>query len=179
MVGRSNVGKSSVINQLAGKKNKRTKEGARISQKPGCTQSINFYQYEPKIRLVDFPGFGYAKWPDSVRKKVNKLIEAYLFGRPQMACIIHLADIRVPLQKTDIYMMEMARNFNTPYLLSLNKCDKLSRLSIKKKVTELEELIRSYNYKFDILPVSAHTGQGLMDMKKKIRQIAEQFEISA
>lgn len=175
MLGRSNVGKSSIINQLAGYGKKRPRDGARVSQTPGCTQSINFYHYRKNTVLVDFPGFGYAKWPEKIKKKVNRLIEDYLYNRPTIAMFIHLVDARLPLQPVDLHMIEWGRKFKTPYLLLLNKCDKLSRQNIKKRQIELEAHMRLFNYCFQILPTSAQTGQGIKELKGRISSVAQDF----
>ncbi len=172
VIGRSNVGKSSLLNQLAGKGSKKTPGGARVSQTPGRTQSINFYQYKQDITLVDFPGFGYARWPAHLRQKIEKLIEHYLFERRNIALMVHLIDARLPLQKIDSYMLGLGKKFNTPYLLTLNKCDKLSRQNRLKKQREIEELTAAFGVEVDLLAVSALTGEGIPALKKKVLEAA-------
>ncbi len=172
LIGRSNVGKSSLLNQIAGKGAKRTAQGARVSQTPGCTQSINFYHYKADITLVDFPGFGYARWPAPLRRKIEQLIERYLFHRSNMALIVHIIDARLPLQKIDSTMLALGKKFNKPYLLTLNKCDKLSRQNMLKKRKEIEDVTKAFGYEVSLLTASALTGEGIAALKRKLQEAA-------
>lgn len=176
MVGRSNVGKSSLINQLSRTAKKLVrKEGARVSQKPGCTQSINFFQFKPNTVLVDLPGFGFAKWPDKVRQNVNQLIDNYLFKRKNIALIVHIIDARLPLQKIDMEMLGLGKKIAHPYLLSLNKCDKLSRSFLSKRVREIQETLNAFQLHPKLVPTSALKGQGVLEIKQLIRQATDDF----
>ncbi|MCD4812562.1 ribosome biogenesis GTP-binding protein YihA/YsxC [bacterium] len=176
LAGRSNVGKSTLINQLGGQTGKiRTRAGARVSQKPGCTQSINFYAWESGITLVDFPGFGYAKLPMALRKKIQGLIDSYFAKRQNIGLLVHLADARLPVQKLDWQMIEWGKHFEYPYLFTLNKCDKLSRSQIAVRTNEMKQLLRTVLKNHQIVPISAQTGQGINTLKQMIKSAAETF----
>jgi GTP-binding protein len=175
LAGRSNVGKSSLINLLAGIPQKNVvKEGARVSSKPGCTRSVNFFQLWPGVVLVDLPGFGYAKLPLNVRHECATLIKDYLASRPHIGMILHLADIRHPLQPLDWQMLEWGRHFQHPYLLCFNKCDKLSRSQLAQRRREMELVFETKPWKPEMVTLSAMTGQGLPELKKRLRDLVRQ-----
>jgi len=118
--GRSNVGKSSAINALAGRRSL-----ARTSKTPGRTQTINFYDLAGAGRLVDLPGYGYARVPRSLRAKWGELVSAYLRSRPALAGIVLVMDARHPCTPLDAQLLEWLPDARTLVLLS--KADKLSR----------------------------------------------------
>src|SRR5262245_22439813 len=122
--GRSNVGKSSAINALLGRKGL-----ARTSKTPGRTQTINFYalggEVEPRARLVDLPGYGYARAPQALRMQWKALVDAYLQERPSLAGVVVIMDARHPHTTLDAQLLAYLRGMRTLVLLS--KADKLSR----------------------------------------------------
>ena len=119
--GRSNVGKSSAINALLNRK-----KLARTSATPGRTQQIIFYGLGgDDIRLVDLPGYGYAKVPHAVKDQWGRLIEAYLLDRPCLAGLVLIMDARRPMQEFDQQMLEWADHFQLPLYVLLTKADKL------------------------------------------------------
>lgn len=120
--GRSNAGKSSVINTLAGQKGL-----ARTSRQPGRTRQINFFAVGEDARLVDLPGYGYARAPNSLRQHWGQLINAYLERRRCLAGLILIVDIRRCLTGLDRQMLDWCENRNLPVHVLLNKSDKLSR----------------------------------------------------
>ena len=120
--GRSNAGKSSVINTLAGQKRL-----ARTSRQPGRTRQINFFAVDHDTRLVDLPGYGYARAPGSLRQHWGQLINAYLERRRCLAGLILIVDIRRCLTEPDVQMLDWCENKNLPAHILLNKADKLSR----------------------------------------------------
>ncbi len=120
--GRSNAGKSSVINALAGQK-----KLARTSRQPGRTRQINFFAVDHDTRLVDLPGYGYARAPGSLRQHWGQLINAYLERRRCLAGLILIVDIRRCLTEPDVQMLDWCENKNLPAHILLNKADKLSR----------------------------------------------------
>ena len=120
--GRSNAGKSSVINTLAGQKGL-----ARTSRQPGRTRQINFFAVGDGARLVDLPGYGYARAPNSLRQHWGQLINAYLERRRCLAGLILIVDIRRCLTGLDRQMLDWCENINLPVHVLLNKSDKLSR----------------------------------------------------
>jgi GTP-binding protein len=121
LVGRSNVGKSSLINTLVGRK-----KFARTSNQPGRTQTINFYRVDT-LCLVDLPGYGFAKVPEGVRKKWGPMIEGYLTGRPNLVGVLHLVDVRHKPTADDQTMNSWLREMDMPYVLIATKVDKISR----------------------------------------------------
>ena len=120
--GRSNVGKSSAINALAGRKRL-----AFFSKTPGRTQTINFYDLGDHARLADLPGYGYAAAPQSLRASWDTLIGSYLTGRRSLAAVVVLIDARHPLTANDRRFLEWLRPVRARRLMLLSKSDKLSR----------------------------------------------------
>jgi len=176
MAGRSNVGKSSLINQIAGKSSRlKNKQGARVSQKPGCTRSINFYRFTPHTTLVDLPGYGYAKLPLAQRDKLKRLIESYFKSRPNIALLVHIVDARLPLQPLDWQMLEWGYHFGYPYLLTLNKCDKLSRSLLARREQEVRAVASSKLNNLQWITLSALTGQGVAACKRIFEESVQTF----
>jgi len=122
VVGRSNSGKSSAINAMTGRR-----KLARVSKTPGRTQQINFFSVAPEKRIVDLPGYGFARVPPGTREQWRVLIEAYFQGRRSLAGLIVTIDVRRGLKDLDRQMIGFARAFEVPTLLLLTKSDKLSR----------------------------------------------------
>ena len=120
--GRSNAGKSSVINRLAGQKGL-----ARTSRQPGRTRQLNFFAVDEATRLVDLPGYGYARAPNSLRQHWGQLINAYLERRRCLAGLILIVDIRRRLTDPDQQLLDWCESKNLPVHIVLNKSDKLSR----------------------------------------------------
>ena len=120
-VGRSNVGKSSLINTLVARKNL-----AKTSNTPGRTQLINFFTINEKVSFVDLPGYGFAKVSQSVKKDWGEMIEAYLRERPNLALVIFILDIRRIPSADDISLRDWLDSYRLPYLYILTKADKLS-----------------------------------------------------
>ena len=120
-VGRSNVGKSSLINTLVGRK-----KLAKTSNTPGRTQLINFFTINEKISFVDLPGYGFAKVAQSVKKDWGDMIEAYLRERQCLALVILILDIRRDPNEDDLSLRDWLENFRIPYLYILTKADKCS-----------------------------------------------------
>ncbi len=120
LAGRSNVGKSSLVNRLAGRK-----KLAKISSKPGKTRSLNYYKVNPDgFFLVDLPGYGYAKCSKTERAKWAKLIEAYIQGNSQLKAVAVLLDSRLKPQKLDLELTSYLRNIGIPIIPVLTKSDK-------------------------------------------------------
>ena len=131
-IGRSNVGKSSLINMLTG-----TKGLAKISGTPGKTRLINHFLVNEEWLLVDLPGYGYAKISQSERHKWKKMINAYLLKRKNLVCTFVLADIRHTPQKIDIEFMAWMSTKQLPFVIAFTKSDKLSK-------RQLEESLKTY-----------------------------------
>ena len=122
VAGRSNCGKSSLINALVGRK-----KLARVSQQPGKTQEINFYRINDRFFLADLPGYGFAKAPDGAREKWRRLIETYLQTSAHLAGIVVLIDARRGLLVQDEQLLGWLAELQVPTLLALTKIDKLNR----------------------------------------------------
>ncbi|MGT2924090.1 ribosome biogenesis GTP-binding protein YihA/YsxC [Streptococcus caviae] len=136
LAGRSNVGKSSFINTLLGRKNL-----ARTSGKPGKTQLLNFYNIDDKLRFVDVPGYGYAKVSKAERAKWGKMIEEYLISRDNLRAVVSLVDFRHDPSADDVQMYEFLKYYDIPVILVATKADKVPRgkwnkheAAIKKKL---------------------------------------------
>lgn len=127
LVGRSNVGKSSLINHLAGRK-----DLARESSSPGRTRTINIYQLEPKFYLVDMPGYGYAKASKEKQAEFGDLIADYLEQTPDIAMVLLVIDAFVGPTDLDQDMLELLRTAKLPFVMIVNKVDKLSQSELVK-----------------------------------------------
>ncbi|MDN7240328.1 ribosome biogenesis GTP-binding protein YihA/YsxC [Planococcus sp. N028] len=122
LAGRSNVGKSSFINKMIGRKSM-----ARISSKPGKTQTLNFYKIEEQLFYVDVPGYGYAKVSKTEREAWGKMIERYITGREQLKAVIQIVDLRHPPSRDDINMYDFMKHYNIPCIIIATKADKIPK----------------------------------------------------
>jgi len=120
--GKSNVGKSALINTLTQRKGL-----AKTSNSPGCTQMINFFTVNNQLSLVDLPGYGFAKVPVAVKKKWGPMVEAYLKDRSSLRLVLFVLDIRRDPGENDLVMYRWLEFYGIPYLLVLTKIDKLSK----------------------------------------------------
>ncbi len=153
--GRSNVGKSSLINVLLRRTRKKL---ARVSATPGKTQSLNFYLVNDRFFLVDLPGFGFAKVSSRVRRSWRELVENYLVGEPKLRGVVHLVDARHDPTVTDLEMVEFLAAKGLPTLVVLTKMDKLKRMARERTVaTALERLDIDED---QVLSFSSKTGEG-------------------
>jgi GTP-binding protein len=153
--GRSNVGKSSLINVLLGRTRKKI---ARVSATPGKTQSLNFYLVNEQFFLVDLPGFGFARVASKVRRSWKALVEDYLVGEPKLRGVVHLVDARHDPTVTDFKMVEFLAKKGLPTLVVLTKMDKLKRMAKEKTVA-----VAMQKLKIDedqVLGFSSKTGEG-------------------
>lgn len=128
-IGRSNVGKSSLINMLVGQKNL-----AKVSVKPGKTQLINHFIIDESWYLVDLPGYGYAKTSLSIKEKFQKLISRYILNRENLYCLFVLIDIRHAPQKIDVEFITWLGENNIPFAIIFTKADKLGKVNVAKSV---------------------------------------------
>lgn len=149
LAGRSNVGKSSLLNRLT-----KGKKVARTSSKPGCTQFLNLYKVDKGYYLIDLPGYGYAKAPKKERKKWVGWIGEYIVERKPLRGIVLLVDARHPEMISDIEMAELLRELGRPYIIALTKADKLKRGKLAQAVHKAEEM-------GPVIPVSSVTDIGL------------------
>lgn len=162
-VGRSNAGKSSVLNQLTQNKNL-----ARVSKTPGRTQLINLFALDNSRRLADLPGYGYAKVPAEIKKQWQQLLDTYLRQRDCLQGLVLVMDIRHPLKEFDEDMLIWCSECHLPVHILLNKADKLTRGTIKNILHKIEEGIKNYPGIITVQAFSALKGTGLEELKKKL-----------
>lgn len=163
--GRSNVGKSSLINRLV-----QRRKLAKTSSTPGRTQQLNYYRVNERIYLVDLPGYGYVRGGVDLRRALGKLTETYLGGRQALRAVVQLIDARHGPTALDLEMVSRLRDGGRPFLLVLTKADKLSRSKLDRQVTALEK--GGDLADIDYLPFSAETGLGRDDLLRWIEEVA-------
>jgi len=163
-VGRSNVGKSSLLNALLGRK-----KMAYVSKKPGKTTEFNFFQIDGKYYFVDLPGYGYARVSKSVREKWAALIEQYLAERPTLRAVIHLVDSRHPPMAQDEDLMDFMRGSDVPYVIALTKADKLSGNQRAQTVQRLKKKLADVGRSVPIVLTSSKKGRGIKELRGWIR----------
>lgn len=159
--GRSNVGKSSLLNTLLGRRNV-----ARISKDPGKTRSVNFFAVNDRFYLVDLPGYGYAKVSAELRGKWLDVIEEYVTGREKLAGIVQLLDARHPPSNDDEAMIGLLVAAGRPVCIALTKADKISRSERPRALREARRLVGERPVVF----FSAKTGEGAEEIWKWIEE---------
>lgn len=165
MVGRSNVGKSSLINKMLNRKN-----FARTSSKPGKTATINFYNIDKKINLVDLPGYGYAKVSKNEQLAWGEMINYYLENREQLKLIFLLIDSRHLPTNDDLMMLEWIEHYGIDYYVIATKTDKLKP---SQRAEQLDEILNYLNVdECRFIPFSAENGEN----KEKILSILSSLE---
>ncbi|MHA1550171.1 MAG: ribosome biogenesis GTP-binding protein YihA/YsxC [Alphaproteobacteria bacterium] len=163
-VGRSNVGKSSLINALT-----QTKKLAKTSSTPGRTQSLNFFNWDQRITIVDLPGYGFAKAPKKLARSWQGLMKDYLRGRIALKRVFLLIDSRHGVKKVDEEMMEMLDECAVTYQLILTKIDKISMAKATKLLEETKEKYKKHPALFPIfLATSAEKGTGMPEMREEL-----------
>lgn len=162
--GRSNVGKSSLINRILNRKGL-----ARTSATPGKTATINFYRLDT-MRLVDLPGYGYAKVSDSERRRWSELIEGYFDDDRDLRLVIQLWDIRHDPSKDDQQMLEYMLEREIPFILVLTKADKLNKSERNKRMAAFEEILSDLEG-VTVIPFSAVNGEGADEVRSIIEQV--------
>ncbi|HIX83843.1 MAG TPA: ribosome biogenesis GTP-binding protein YihA/YsxC [Candidatus Megamonas gallistercoris] len=169
-IGRSNVGKSSLINSLT-----RVHNLARVSGQPGKTQTINFFELTARIietgedrlfHLVDLPGYGYAKTAQTNRKQWAKFIEEYFLSSEQLQFVCQLIDIRHAPMKSDVEMFDWLVKNNVPVLIIATKADKISRGAVAKQIAQIKKTLGVKQ--IDILPYSSVKNAGRSELLEVI-----------
>ena len=161
--GKSNVGKSSLINKLV-----QRKALARVSATPGKTATINFFKLK-EFRLVDFPGYGYAKVSKGEKRRWADLVEGYFEQERNLKLIVQILDIRHAPTKDDVNMLEYLYHYNLPFVVVLTKLDKLKKSQIQPQLDNFKEILSAYDgVKF--IPFSSQTGEGKEDVQKIIEE---------
>ncbi len=163
-IGRSNVGKSSLINALTNRKSL-----ARVSQTPGCTRQINFFDLVDRIYLVDMPGYGYAKRDKKEKAKWKDLIYYYLTGRQQLKRVYLLIDSRHPLKQDDITTMKYLDDAAVSYQVVLTKADKTPKKDLEENIENIIQKIKSHAACHpEILVTSSESKLGIDDLRVEI-----------
>jgi GTP-binding protein len=158
-LGRSNVGKSSLMNSLLG-----VRGLARTSSTPGRTQAVNFFLINEKFRFVDLPGYGYARAPKSVKEQWNAAATDYLAEREQLVLSIHLIDSRHEPTASDLQLSEWLKHHGRPHVIVATKSDKLSNNELTRTLRRAKEILGTP----EILPYSSVTARGRDDIWRAI-----------
>jgi GTP-binding protein len=154
-VGRSNVGKSSLINMVV-----QRRQLARISGTPGKTRTLNFYLANDRFLVVDLPGFGYAKVARSERNAWQRLIHKYITTRPTLQILFHLIDGRHDMTTMDHDLVGMMKQTDVPYVIALTKSDKLSGNVRSHRLRKTNEVLARYGLELPVVLTSAKDGRG-------------------
>lgn len=162
-VGRSNVGKSSLINTIVGRKGL-----AKTSSTPGRTQLINFFRINHRLTFVDLPGYGYAKVPVSVRREWRPMIEGYLKDRDNLKGVVLIMDIRRPPEEEEELLFEFLNSLGIVSVVALTKVDKLSGNERTRQLRLFEKSLKGIS-----IPFSAITGEGKDELWRAIREMVE------
>lgn len=162
--GRSNVGKSSLINRILNRK-----ALARTSATPGKTATINFYRLDT-MRMVDLPGYGYAKVSDSERHRWSELIEGYFDDERDLRLVLQLWDIRHDPSKDDYQMLEYMLEREIPFIIVLTKADKLNKSERTKRLASFDTILSDLEG-VTVIPFSATSGEGAEEIRSIIDQV--------
>lgn len=162
LLGRSNVGKSTLINAIS-----ENKKLARVSNTPGKTITINFYNVDGHLRIVDLPGYGYAERSFLIKKDWENMIETYINTRNTLKGLFHLVDIR-HLTENDLIMRDWIKKSGIACVLVVTKCDKLGQIALSLRVKELSE---SFSLNNSLIAISK--GSELSKVKKEILNVLD------
>lgn len=165
LAGRSNVGKSSFINKMLARKGL-----ARISSKPGKTQTLNFYIINEVLHFVDVPGYGYAKVSKKEREAWGKMIETYITTRDQLRAVVLLIDVRHPPSKDDVLMYGFLKHYDIPTIIVATKADKIPKGKWQKHVKVIKDTLNMEKSDSFVL-FSSETGQGKDEAWKIIQHL--------
>lgn len=166
-VGRSNVGKSSLLNLITGRKSL-----AKVSGTPGKTRTINFYRCNNNFRIVDLPGYGYAKLSKHESAKWAEMIEGYLENRKNLLAVVQLVDIRHAPSAQDIQMYEYLKYYNLDGLVVATKADKVSRNDAVKNINQIKKIL-DIGKKDVVIPISALKKTGVKELLDEFDNILE------
>jgi GTP-binding protein len=154
-LGRSNVGKSSLVNKLCNRK-----ALARSSNDPGKTRELNYFLINKEMYFVDLPGYGYAKVPEQIRSSWGKLIEQYLKTRRQLSLVLQLIDSRHEPTELDMMMVGWLDYYEIPFIAVLTKSDKLPRSKMPNYLKAARDTFAKYPFCKDVIPFSSISGEG-------------------
>ena len=167
LVGKSNVGKSSFINTILERKNY-----ARVSAKPGKTRTLNFFDIDDKVVLVDVPGYGYAKLSKSEKEKLYDMIVDYFTTSENLGFVLHLIDSRHKPSQDDIEMNEFLNYYEIPFVVVLTKIDKISKNVLSKNTAIIKRELDLTN-SMAVIPFSSVTKLGKDKVLKEIEKVLE------
>ena len=165
--GRSNVGKSSLINRLTNQR-----QLARASSTPGRTREIIYFSIDEKYHFIDLPGYGYAKVSETERRKWGPMMERFFRYAEGLRLIVMIIDVRRDPNDDDLQMLDWLEARGLAYIFAITKCDKLTRNQIKKRMLELQTML-GLDDDSGLIPISSQTGQGMDDLLGVIRAALE------
>ncbi len=164
--GRSNVGKSSMLNKILNRKNL-----ARVSSVPGKTVTVNFFDCDG-IKLVDLPGYGYAKVNFNEKKRWADLMEGYFTSERNIRLVVQLTDMRHPVTKDDLDMMRFMQSAGYDFIVVMTKSDKLNKTERNKRLEDIHTELAEFG-DIKIIPFSASNGEGAEEIRKAIEDAVE------
>jgi GTP-binding protein len=163
--GRSNVGKSSMLNRLFNRKNL-----ARVSSMPGKTITINFFKVED-VRIVDLPGYGYAKVAKGEKRRWAEMMEGYFQSPRNIKLVVQLVDMRHKPSEDDYVMMRFLQDAGLPFIVAAKKSDKLNKTQYNERKNALKEELAEFGDNLTIIPFSSEKGEGTEELKKIIESV--------
>ncbi len=163
--GRSNVGKSSMLNRLFNRKNL-----ARVSSVPGKTITINFFKVED-VRIVDLPGYGYAKVAKGEKRRWAEMMEGYFQSPRNIKLVVQLVDMRHKPSEDDYIMMRFLKDAGLPFIVAATKSDKLNKTQYNERKNALKEELAEFGDNLTILPFSSEKGEGTDELKSIIESV--------
>ncbi|MBE6800293.1 MAG: YihA family ribosome biogenesis GTP-binding protein [Ruminococcaceae bacterium] len=163
--GRSNVGKSSMLNRIFNRKNL-----ARVSSMPGKTITINFFKVE-NVRIVDLPGYGYAKVAKGEKRRWAEMMEGYFQSPRNIKLVVQLVDMRHKPSEDDYIMMRFLQDAGLPFIVAATKSDKLNKTQYNERKNALREELAEFGDNLTILPFSSEKGEGTEELKKIIESV--------
>ena len=164
--GRSNVGKSSMLNRLFNRKNL-----ARVSSMPGKTITINFFKVENDVRIVDLPGYGYAKVAKGEKRRWAEMMEGYFQSPRNIKLVVQLVDMRHKPSEDDYIMMRFLQDAGLPFIVAATKSDKLNKTQYNERKNGLRDELAEFGEDLTILPFSSEKGEGTEELKKIIESV--------
>ena len=165
--GRSNVGKSSMLNKIFNRKNL-----ARVSSMPGKTITINFFKVD-NIRIVDLPGYGYAKVAKGEKRRWAEMMEGYFQSPRNIQLVVQLVDMRHKPSEDDYIMMRFLRDAELPFIVAATKSDKLNKTQYKERCEGLRSELAEFGEDLVIIPFSSEKGDGVDTLKSYLESVAD------
>ena len=166
--GRSNVGKSSLLNRLC-----KRKSLARVSAEPGKTVTVNFYRVDGKVDLVDLPGYGYARRSEAEKRRWSALTDAYFQNNASLSTVLQLIDLKTGPSADDRMMLDWLKSTGTPFVIAATKLDKLNKTQQKENLAALQKEVGE---SVPVFPLSSRTGEGVELLWSLIEKTVEAAE---